>query len=535
MSLLFADIFEAIRHLRLCKGTTEKGILCYVEERIGGSLSTSHLDSNAKFELNNSTQEDKMFDEHFPLEEVIQAIESLQGTKGSTGKQIIEFIRNQGKEFSEEKMLKAIRALQKLVDEGVLVKNGKRYSFAKKPALPKDDDCDEEEAKDCDEGCGDEEEDDETSEEEESDDDDEEEEECNQCPKPEEDDDDDDDDEEESESEEEEEEEEEEEDDDDEECDDNDGPKNDGDNELGGTPGIVEPSGGVVHVLSNTQNPLLKGETNPNPKASEKKGITEGKHQLNPEKSKNIIPHNNAGKDDKCKFIEKTELKKADKKKKMKVGSKESGIGRAKKVKNANSDHDKNKDSKSPERKGRNKKQRSKVNKYRSVSPLKRGKCAVYSLKMDNSMELGPFSKSSQLFPETTKTDIDLTFEKNVEDTAMDYDLFRHRSPNGPPPPNTPGVHVNRKESCCSDFDKYIDDDIKMQSLYEPQFSLAVNLDSNSMNNVRGDVETRYFKDSGDCHGREKHKRDRSFDCENFSSDVAAKSLCSVCKKKRIS
>lgn len=47
MSLLFADIFEAIRYLRLCKGTTEKGILGYVEDRVGGCLSTGHVSQSA--------------------------------------------------------------------------------------------------------------------------------------------------------------------------------------------------------------------------------------------------------------------------------------------------------------------------------------------------------------------------------------------------------------------------------------------------------------------------------------------------------
>ena len=45
MSRMFGDIYEAIRYVRVTKGTTETKILEYVEDRAGGNLPTGKASS----------------------------------------------------------------------------------------------------------------------------------------------------------------------------------------------------------------------------------------------------------------------------------------------------------------------------------------------------------------------------------------------------------------------------------------------------------------------------------------------------------
>lgn len=71
-----------------------------------------------------------MFDEKHALLEVVKAIEELRERRGTTSKQICEFVRKRSKNASDPmKVLRTARRLNQLVDEGVLVKRGRRYMF----------------------------------------------------------------------------------------------------------------------------------------------------------------------------------------------------------------------------------------------------------------------------------------------------------------------------------------------------------------------------------------------------------------------
>ena len=109
----------------------------------------------------------------------------------------------------------------------------------------------------------------------------------------------------------------------------------------------------------------------------------------------------------------------------------------------------------------------------------------------------------------------------------LDFESYRHRSPLGTPPPNTPGVHLNRKESCCSNLDSSPPDGKNIQSLYEgnPTFSLMKNDSAHSLiNNQR--IQNFYKTDAKESHKRE---MENGPDREN----TLTPSLCTICEKKK--
>lgn len=153
---------------------------------------------------------------------------------------------------------------------------------------------------------------------------------------------------------------------------------------------------------------------------------------------------------------------------------------------------------------------------------------------------LRPACTSSQILPEPTDTemDVDVDPSKDIEDPGVEYDLYRHRSPVGPPPPNTPGVHVNRKESCCSDSKKNFSVNLKFNTSYDEDTEYPIEdniISKHSMSNSRESHSKRFFRDSQEK-GKEKLKRELSIDGDKLQNNLLTTSLCSICeKKKRIS
>lgn len=153
MSGLFGEIFEAIQYLRQEKGTTEKAILMYVRERTGNSLSIGKVSRRA-------------FVPH--------------GTVGRS-----EYIF----EHNRFQLVKTLRTIDRLVEEGRLVRKGRRIvlPFSEKKEEEgeekgnnevdgnkecQEEEDEEEEEEDDESECEDKDEEDEEDEDEEDDDDD---------------------------------------------------------------------------------------------------------------------------------------------------------------------------------------------------------------------------------------------------------------------------------------------------------------------------------------------------------------------------
>lgn len=124
--------------------------------------------------------------------------------------------------------------------------------------------------------------------------------------------------------------------------------------------------------------------------------------------------------------------------------------------------------------------------------------------------------------------------EENMElvDDEIGCDTLRHRSPAGSPPPNTPGVHLNRKESCCSDIVKEKEDPLVSDFLTKEARCMMMKADDQVQDFLEQTTMGKLFGRQSEEKSRECLKRELPKD-EVVECEDGVSSLCSVCEKKK--